>query len=98
MVDTISLDDIQRACDILYRNPELIQTPLLSHVQRMFPSLDQDMDLYLKLENMQTIGEFTILSHYMYALPNSASSANESIYILIDKLYISVRLRNRITC
>lgn len=60
MTEQVSLDDIKAACDILYRNPDIIQTPLLCHVQGMFPALDQDVDLYLKLENMQTTGKVNV--------------------------------------
>lgn len=67
----VSLNGIKAACDILYRNPDIIQTPLLCHVQGMFPVLDQDIDLYLKLENMQTTGSFKIrgVTNQMEHLP-----------------------------
>lgn len=59
MVDKLSLEDVNKACSVLYNNPDIIQTPLLCHVQGMFPMIDQDVDLYLKLENMQTTGKYT---------------------------------------
>lgn len=34
----------------------VVRTPLLKHVTQMFPQIPQSVDLYLKLENMQTTG------------------------------------------
>lgn len=69
MADLVTLDGIKKACDVLYKNPDIIQTPLLCHVQNMFPKIDQDVDLYLKLENMQTTGKnvfFNNVYNYVY--------------------------------
>ena len=55
-----SLDDIKKARDVLYSSPDIVKTPLLCHVQNWFPSLPQDMDLYLKMENAQTTGRIWI--------------------------------------
>ena len=56
MVDKVTLEDIQKACEVLYASPDIVQTPTLSHVQKMFPGLE-NVDLYLKLENTQTTGK-----------------------------------------
>ena len=51
-----TLDDIKKARDVLYSSPDIVRTPLLCHVQNLFPSLPQDMDLHIKMENAQTTG------------------------------------------
>ena len=52
----ITSDDIKKACDVVNKSPDVVRTPLLQHVQPMFPALDQSVDLYMKLESMQTTG------------------------------------------
>jgi hypothetical protein len=66
MAEMVSLDGIKKACDVLYSNPDIIQTPLLCHVQNMFPKIDQDVDLYLKLENMQTTGKIVKVFLFLF--------------------------------
>ena len=55
--DIVTLDDIKKAREILNSSPDIVNTPLLCHVQNWFPFLPQDMDLYIKMENAQTTGE-----------------------------------------
>lgn len=53
----VTLEDIKEA----RKNVEesglgVVRTPLLKHVTQMFPEIPSSVDLYLKLENMQTTG------------------------------------------
>ncbi|KAL4226887.1 hypothetical protein ACF0H5_014865 [Mactra antiquata] len=84
MVDKVSLDDINKACSVLYKDPDVIQTPLLCNVQGMFPMLDQDIDLYLKLENMQTTGSFKIrgVTNQMEHLPQEVREGTKEAVTL----------------
>lgn len=58
MAEQVTLDEIKKAREVIDRSPDVVRTPLLRHAQSMFPTLDQSIDLYLKLENMQTTGRF----------------------------------------
>ncbi|KAH9510116.1 hypothetical protein Btru_043507 [Bulinus truncatus] len=66
----VTLEQIQEANTFLKTQREIIRTPTLLHVQSLFPVLnrdsassdcaDSDIDLYVKLENMQSTGSFKI--------------------------------------
>ena len=52
MADSVTLEQIKQAAEVVSSSPDVVRTPLLSHVQAMWPSLDQKMQLFLKLENI----------------------------------------------
>ena len=54
----VTLEDLVEARHLLAEESLLVRTPVLKHVQKFFTSVDeQNVDLYLKLENMQTMGK-----------------------------------------
>ena len=53
----VTLAEIKAAQKVLSESPlNVHRTPLLKHVTGMYPEVDPSVDLYLKLENMQTTG------------------------------------------
>ena len=64
----VTLDEIKAASEVLYSSADIVKTPLIPHVQTWFPSLSQDMDLYLKLENSQTTGKTYHVRQSLYWL------------------------------
>ncbi|XP_041377976.1 L-threonine dehydratase catabolic TdcB-like [Gigantopelta aegis] len=57
----VTLDDVFEAQQVLADDSLTLRTPVLKHVQTFFTSVhQQNIDLYLKLENMQTMGSFKI--------------------------------------
>ncbi|XP_046353314.2 L-threonine dehydratase catabolic TdcB-like [Haliotis rufescens] len=59
--DLVTVGDMQEARSVITRHPLCVRTPLLKLVQDMFPQLaGHKLQLYLKLENMQTTGSFKI--------------------------------------
>ena len=53
---TVSLEDIEKARDVINSNPHVNKTPLI----KMPASLVPGVSLYAKLENMQVVGSFKI--------------------------------------
>lgn len=91
MADQLTLEEIKKACDVLYKSPDIVKTPLLQHVQALFPVLDQSMDLYLKLENMQTTGTKS-LSKFVYLKLNNLQVLNYSI-VNAQKVYYALLIK-----
>lgn len=78
--DIVTLDDIKKAREILNSSPDIVNTPLLCHVQNWFPFLPQDMDLYIKMENAQTTGSFKIrgVTNQMEHLPSEVKDGTKT--------------------
>ncbi|XP_059175865.1 L-threonine dehydratase catabolic TdcB-like isoform X2 [Physella acuta] len=69
----VNLDQIHEAYAYLKTSPHVVRTPVLPHIQNLFQRSDKEdevddllvkdlskVDLYLKMENMQTTGSFKI--------------------------------------
>lgn len=59
----------------------VVRTPLLKHVTQMFPQIPQSVDLYLKLENMQTTGSFKLrgIANQMKFLPDEVKKGDKKL-------------------
>ena len=51
-----SLADLQLAYQVVRQSPMCVRTPMMHHVQDRM-EMKEDMDLHLKLENMQITGK-----------------------------------------
>jgi len=60
----VTLDQIHKAHSFLRDSAEVVRTPVLSHMQDLFTDNSgntfKDIDIYMKMENMQTTGSFKI--------------------------------------
>ncbi|CAH1265195.1 SRR [Branchiostoma lanceolatum] len=72
--DLLTIEQISGARQVLQTSGLCHHTPLLHHVQTLC-GLDTDIDLYLKLENMQNTGSFKIrgVVNQMAHIPDSAA-------------------------
>lgn len=76
----VNLKDIKCAQSVISESPLGVnETPLLQKMTSFFPSVDQSIDLSLKLENMQTTGSFKLrgVANQMAHLPEDVKSGNK---------------------
>ena len=60
-MDDLNIGKIQEAYNDLKRSDHYVRTPVLSHVQKIY-GIKDDLDLYLKLENLQVMGKMICLT------------------------------------
>eukprot|EP00058_Branchiostoma_floridae_P014237 XP_002599725.1 hypothetical protein BRAFLDRAFT_62156 [Branchiostoma floridae] len=78
--DLLTLEQISGARQVLQTSGLCYHTPVLHHVQTLC-GLDSDIDLYLKLENMQNRGSFKIrgVVNQMAHIPDSAAQGQTQL-------------------
>ncbi|KAK3104194.1 hypothetical protein FSP39_025172 [Pinctada imbricata] len=78
----ITMEEIKAAQSVLSQSPlKVHRTPLMKQVTPIYPQIDPSVDLYLKLENMQTTGSFKIrgVANQMSNLPKEVMSGNRKL-------------------
>ena len=55
MADLVTVEDVEKASEIIKQSPMVNRTPLLQNVERIF-GFEKKLKLHLKLENMQYTG------------------------------------------
>jgi len=59
MADLVTVEDVEKATEIIKQSPMVNRTPLLQNVERIF-GFEKKFKLHLKLENMQYTGSFKV--------------------------------------
>ncbi|XP_072025699.1 L-threonine dehydratase catabolic TdcB-like [Amphiura filiformis] len=74
-----TLADLQLAYQVVRKSPLCVRTPMLHHVQDRM-EMKEDMDLHLKLENMQITGSFKVrgLANQLAHIPSSVANKEQS--------------------